>query len=153
MTRPDEPIYEVSTTKKSLLAETTVIKKYHKDGEPEYMGLVELYARTDVCKVWGKDMPPKSDGFFKNGRSFVASDGQKYTWKQKSNGNQELTDQSKNVIATWERAHTGFFSGRPSAARLSIAEAGVSIADDIVVTFVDVEQWTRINQAAAAAAA
>jgi hypothetical protein len=65
LTWPDEPIYEVSTTKKSLLAETTVIKKFRKDGEPEYMGLIELYARTDVCKVWGKDMPPKSDGFFK----------------------------------------------------------------------------------------
>ncbi|KAK7022760.1 hypothetical protein VNI00_016963 [Paramarasmius palmivorus] len=145
LTRADEPVYEISTTRGTpLTMETTVIKKFRKDGEKEHMGLIELCRTEDKCEVWGKNMPPKSDGFFKKyedvlrqspGRSFVASDGQKYTWKLASDGNQELCDQSKNIIATSEKAHSGFFSGKPSPARLSIATAGVPMIDDIVTTF------------------
>ncbi|KAK7025993.1 hypothetical protein VNI00_015824 [Paramarasmius palmivorus] len=147
----NEPIYEISTSSKSLLAETTVIKKFRRDGESEYMGLIELHGtREDECRVWGRNMPPKSESFWKSAKSFVASNGQKYTWKMKSNANQELRDQSDNTIATWERSHTGIFSKRPRPAKLSISHAAVSVADDIVSTFVVVEQWTRINRSAAA---
>ncbi|EEB86916.1 hypothetical protein MPER_15965, partial [Moniliophthora perniciosa FA553] len=107
------------------------------------MAVIELHElHDDVCQVWGRDIAPKSDGFFSSGRSFTASDGQKYTWKMKSD-RAVLRDKFENTIAVFEKSHTGFFSGNPSQAKMSISQTGLSLADEIVTTFVLLEQKDR----------
>ncbi|ESK89686.1 hypothetical protein Moror_16903 [Moniliophthora roreri MCA 2997] len=145
-----QPIYEVSTPSRYFHTEQTTIKRL-KGQESRDMALIELHGfHDDVCQVWGKDMVPKSDGLFKSGKTFTASDGKRYTWKIKLSKT-ILLDQFENTIAVFENSHTGFFSGNPRQAQLSISEGGLSIADDIVATFVLVDQRNRQNQRTAAA--
>ncbi|ESK89687.1 hypothetical protein Moror_16904 [Moniliophthora roreri MCA 2997] len=134
-----QPAYEVSTPSRFFHTETTTIKKFM-GHEVHDMALIELHTYHDsVCKVWGRDMVPKSDGFFSNGKSFIASDGQKYTWKMKSDG-LRLRDTLDNTIAVFEESSVGFFGWKSRPAKLSISQA---IVDDIIATFVLVEQKRR----------
>ncbi|ESK95461.1 hypothetical protein Moror_12753 [Moniliophthora roreri MCA 2997] len=139
-----QPVYEVSTSSR-LFQKKTIIKKFR--GYEVYdMAVIELHDFHDnVCQVWGRHMLPKSDGLFSSGRSFVASDGQKYTWKTTS-GKPTLRDKLDNTIAIYERSRTGFFSGNASQAKISVSQAGLSIVDDIVATFVLVKQKDKANE-------
>ncbi|ESK95462.1 hypothetical protein Moror_12754 [Moniliophthora roreri MCA 2997] len=142
-----QPVYQVSTPSRFFHTETTTIKRF-KGNQVHDMAVIERHDfHDDVCQVWGRDIVPKSDGCFSSGRSFTASDSQKYTWKMKCD-RAVLRDQFDNTIAAFEKSHTGFFSGNPSQAKISISQAGLSIADELIATFVLVEQKDRESRKA-----
>ncbi|KAF9265811.1 hypothetical protein L218DRAFT_835251, partial [Marasmius fiardii PR-910] len=103
---------------------------------------IEIHTlEDDVCQVWGRHLKPRSEGLMSSKRKFTSSNGQEYTWKQKTSGKKTLLwDKFQNTVAVYEDKHSGIFSGKPSPAKLSISPAGYPIVDEILVTFLFVKQ-------------
>ncbi|KAL0571020.1 hypothetical protein V5O48_010941 [Marasmius crinis-equi] len=137
-----QPLYDISTPSQAFHTDQTTISKIQSGRKQIAIGRVEMHSlHTDVCQVSGRDMLPKKDGIFRSGLSFTSSNGQKYTWKRKS-GTALLSDKSKN-IASYERSHSGFLGRGRRPAKLSVAPEGVGILDEIVVTYMYIEQRPR----------
>ncbi|KAL0571016.1 hypothetical protein V5O48_010937, partial [Marasmius crinis-equi] len=135
-----QPVYQVSTPTRVFHTEQTTIAKFLPDGSSIAIGLVELHSfHTDICQITGRNVLPKSDGIFRSGISFTSSNGKQYTWKRKTS-TALLTDKSGSTVATWERSHSGILSRNPRPAQLSVLSEGVQIIDEIVVTFMYIEQ-------------
>ncbi|KAL0568841.1 hypothetical protein V5O48_013127 [Marasmius crinis-equi] len=148
-----QPVYELSTPSRLLHTEQTTITKFYPGNPPVTIGLVEMHSfHDDVCQLAGRNVLPKSDGFWKSGMTFTSSNGEHYTWKRKSDA-ALLSDKFKHNIAIYEESHSGFLSGTPSPAKLSVAPEGMGILDEIMVTFVYIEQQEQQSRAASASGA
>ncbi|KAL0581793.1 hypothetical protein V5O48_000272 [Marasmius crinis-equi] len=139
-----QPLYEISTPGSR---EQTTITKLHPGEKPTEIGCVELRSGdASVCQVSGRDVLPRTGEFGRKNLawSFTSSNGEKYTWTRKWDSNLlfDLTDTSKTSVVVYERSHSGFFSGKPRPAKLTLLPEGVAlgILDEIVVTFVYIGQ-------------
>ncbi|KAL0570687.1 hypothetical protein V5O48_011275 [Marasmius crinis-equi] len=140
-----QPIYQITAKSRGTFrGETKVISKFqHPGAAPTDVGLVEVHSlSSDVCQFWGRDIRPRTDyNSMSEDKIFTSSvTGQKYKWHrglQKS----KLTDKFKNTVASYEESHSSLLSSkRKSPAKLSVTPAGMQFLDEIVVTFVYIEQ-------------
>ncbi|KAK7025994.1 hypothetical protein VNI00_015825 [Paramarasmius palmivorus] len=142
-----QPVYRVSTTSSRILnSETATIKKISESENEELaqdIAIVKWHGlRDDTCRVRGRNVSPKHDKTFTTTKWFVASNGEKYSWKRSSNET-VLRDQTKNIVATHSRSPEDLHQ-----TKLSISQVGVPIVDDIVATFVLVEGRERKTEGA-----
>jgi hypothetical protein len=60
-----------------------------------------------------------------------------------------LRDRINNIVALFEKSHSGIFHGSPKQAKLSVSPIGLPIVDEIVASFVLIEQRRRTEKKAA----
>ncbi|KAK1217808.1 hypothetical protein PQX77_019514 [Marasmius sp. AFHP31] len=154
------PVYEINTPSRNFHTETSTIRKYRPEGgyQADDIGIIEFHSfHTDICQIWGRDFLPKSASMWKIASAFTSSNGQTYTWRRKSS-TAVLEDKFQNNVAVYDQSHTGFFSGNPRPAMLSISADAMQIIDEVVCTFFYIEQKEQTrrrtaNSAAASSAA
>ncbi|KAL0563338.1 hypothetical protein V5O48_018732, partial [Marasmius crinis-equi] len=129
-----DPVYELSTPSEKKYP--TTIKR--NDVE---IGSVEL---RRACSINGKAYSPKS-GVFSSDTTFTFSDGKKYTWKRDSwRGKVYLKDPHNETIATFNS------SDPPVDPKATLSISNPELADEVIATFVYIEQrkrYSRFNKA------
>jgi len=104
-----------------------------------------------AVSVWGRDVTPRRR-MLSSSEEFIAADGQSYKWKSDWNDFRLVrNDGSDAPIASYDHGSLGILS-RSKPPTLSVTPEGVPILDDIVATWVYVDQKRRRRRAAAAAA-
>lgn len=103
--------------------------------------------------VWGRNITPVRPGIFSQSAVFVAADGLPYKWKIDWDLLRLVrNDGSHTPVAFFDPGSLGILS-RPKPATLSVTPEGLPILDDIVATWVYMEQRRRRrrNQASTSA--
>ncbi|KAL0568170.1 hypothetical protein V5O48_013820 [Marasmius crinis-equi] len=140
-----QPVYQVTVQSRgSFRSETRTISKFqHPGAPPTDIGMVELHSMSsDICQFWGRDIRPRTDmNSLSGAKGFTSSvNGQQYKWKRKLK-KAELTDKFRNTVAVYEDSRSGRLSSKgKTPAKLSVTPAAMGFLDEIIVTFVYIEQ-------------
>ncbi|ESK89113.1 hypothetical protein Moror_5286 [Moniliophthora roreri MCA 2997] len=140
---PDgHPLYHVETDVGFFSSKPSTIKKIMGPDAAD-MAIVDSGSWDSLVSVWGRNITPQREGIFSVSESFIASDGKSYKWKVDWDSTVlVINDGSHTLTAAYDSGSLGFFSNsRPPT--LNILPHGVQIADEIIATWIYMEQKRR----------
>ncbi|KAG7086849.1 hypothetical protein E1B28_002770 [Marasmius oreades] len=98
----------------------------------------------NLVQVWGRGHAPRREGFFSTSEVFTASDGRSYRWKNDWDC-MILVSEDGTCVTSYEPGSYGLFS-KPSPPKLTVSWNAVQIVDEIIATWIYMQQKKRTRR-------
>ncbi|EGN96459.1 hypothetical protein SERLA73DRAFT_186196 [Serpula lacrymans var. lacrymans S7.3] len=140
---PDgHPVYRVDTPY-YFTTSTTTVKKIQRGGEmdPEIGRIEWQSAHAAIVRIGLRDVVVHRSKLFGSSRTFIAVNGQSYKWKFREGSSWLSSNDSKKAPAATFTPLSGH-----NPALLHVTPHGMTILEDVIVTFLYVEGERRNSE-------
>ncbi|KIK50095.1 hypothetical protein GYMLUDRAFT_51383 [Collybiopsis luxurians FD-317 M1] len=113
------------------------------ESKDKEMAHIEVHRwHSSTVDVWGKSFVPSRTHLLSSSEAFTGSNGKRYLWRRGAREQIELTSMEDKTfpVATYEPELPATVSSTSKSASLQIKFEGLAILDELVTTFVYIQQ-------------